>query len=37
MLEVEFADTGCVYQYFDVPKVEYEALMTPGLSGGTSI
>jgi hypothetical protein len=27
-LEIEFKDTGSVYQYFDVPEVEFRKLMT---------
>lgn len=31
-LEVEFKN-GAVYQYFDVPKTEYDALMSAGSQG----
>jgi KTSC domain-containing protein len=27
VLEVEFKDTGSVYQYFDVPEAEFRGLM----------
>ncbi len=32
-LEVEFANGG-IYQYFDVPEHEYDALMTASSHGG---
>lgn len=32
ILEIGFKD-GNVYQYYDVPKYEYEALMAPGSKG----
>ena len=27
MLEIEFRSTGFVYQYFDVPEIEFRKLM----------
>ena len=32
ILEIEF-NTGTVYQYFDVPQSEYDALMAAGSHG----
>lgn len=32
ILEISFKD-GKTYQYYDVPKYEYEALMAPGSKG----
>jgi hypothetical protein len=32
-LEIEFADTGDIYLYFDVPAEEYQAFMAAGSKG----
>lgn len=33
MLEIEFKDTGSVYQYFDVPEIEFCTLMAAPSTG----